>query len=110
MQIGVEYRTTERYNGQVVYKKCVAFGALPNNSSKSVAFSSTDRIVTALRLNLSDGATLNAGVGYDHMYSTTKQILVGNTKTNIRVVTSDDMSNLTAIAFVEYVMLSGASA
>lgn len=36
MQIGVEYRTTERYQGKPVYVKLVDFGALPNNTTKRV--------------------------------------------------------------------------
>lgn len=36
MQLGVEYRTTERYNGQPVYCKLVNFGALPNATRKFV--------------------------------------------------------------------------
>lgn len=37
MNIGTEYRTTERYKGKVVYTKLVDLGALPNNTVKSVA-------------------------------------------------------------------------
>ena len=36
MQLGVEYRTVERYNGKPVYVKAINFGALPNNANKSV--------------------------------------------------------------------------
>lgn len=36
MITGVEYRTTIRYNGSVVYVKKVNFGALPNNAEKGV--------------------------------------------------------------------------
>lgn len=37
MQLGIEYRTTERYLGKPVYVKAINFGELPNNSAKSVA-------------------------------------------------------------------------
>ena len=37
MAVGVEYRTTERYNGKVLYTKLLDLGALPVNSSKSVS-------------------------------------------------------------------------
>ena len=37
MVVGVEYRTTERYNGKAVYTKVVDFGNLPANSAKTVA-------------------------------------------------------------------------
>lgn len=38
MQLGVEYRTTERYLGKPVYIKAVDFGSLPNNTIKTVTF------------------------------------------------------------------------
>ena len=34
MRLGVEYRTTERYQGKPVYTKIFSFGALPNNTTK----------------------------------------------------------------------------
>ena len=37
MQLGVEYRTTERYRGKPVYQKLIDFGALPNKTQKSVS-------------------------------------------------------------------------
>lgn len=36
MALGVEYRTTERWNGKVVYTKLIDFGALPNTTEKTV--------------------------------------------------------------------------
>ena len=39
MELGVEYRTTERYRGKSVYVKLVDCGALPNNASKSISIS-----------------------------------------------------------------------
>lgn len=36
MTLGVEYRTTERWNGKVVYTIAVNFGSLPNNVIKQV--------------------------------------------------------------------------
>ena len=42
MQLGVEYRTTERYQGKPVYVKLLNFGALPNSTSKSFAHEISD--------------------------------------------------------------------
>ena len=39
MELGVEYRTTERYMGKPVYVKLVDFGELPNNTDKSIEYS-----------------------------------------------------------------------
>ena len=36
MVLGVEYRTTERWNGKAVYTMLVSFGALPNSTSKII--------------------------------------------------------------------------
>lgn len=37
MNLGVEYRTTERWNGKVVYTKLVNYGGLPNYTTYTVA-------------------------------------------------------------------------
>lgn len=39
MQLGVEYRTTERYFSKPVYCKVVDFGTAPNNDTKNVSLS-----------------------------------------------------------------------
>ena len=36
MELGVEYRTTERWNGKAVYTKLVDCGTMPNNTDKTV--------------------------------------------------------------------------
>lgn len=37
MALGVEYRTTERHNGKVKYKKLISFGEFPQSTSKEVS-------------------------------------------------------------------------
>lgn len=37
MDLGIEYRTMERYLGKPVYVKAINFGALPNNTTKNVS-------------------------------------------------------------------------
>lgn len=63
LSLGVEYRTVERYNGKPVYVKAINFGALPNNTNKSVEHGVTD-IETCFELfgnsYLTDGPS-NAG-------------------------------------------------
>ena len=59
MQVGVEYRTTERWNGKPVYAKLVDCGYLPNASSKvlnGVIQSGIDELV-ALECTFSGGWT-----------------------------------------------------
>jgi hypothetical protein len=41
LEVGVEYRTTERYQGKAVYVKMVPFGTLPNNNAKSISMGLT---------------------------------------------------------------------
>lgn len=42
MLLGVEYRTTERYQGKPVYVKAIDLGALPNATSKTVEWGSNN--------------------------------------------------------------------
>ena len=42
MELGVEYKTMERYLGKPVYTMAFSFGALPNASDKEVAMPGTD--------------------------------------------------------------------
>lgn len=48
MEIGVEYRTTERYNGKVVYAKLLDLGHLPANTEKAYSgvLSTADFIIS----------------------------------------------------------------
>lgn len=48
MGLGVEYRTTERYDGKPVYAKLIYFGSLPANTSGHIAhgISGVDKIVS----------------------------------------------------------------
>lgn len=56
MQLGVEYRTTERYNGKPVYMKLVDCGAGPNNTRKTVS-ANTQNVETSISCtgNLGNG-------------------------------------------------------
>ena len=63
MQLGKEYRTTERYQGKPVYVKLVNFGALPNASTAEATHNITDIdyivSVTGTAKNTTDGWTFN---------------------------------------------------
>ena len=52
MIVGVEYRTTERWNGKVVYCKTIDYGKLPNTTYKAVAHTST--MTRCIRYNLTN--------------------------------------------------------
>ena len=42
MDVDVEYRTTERYQGKPVYVKCISVGVLPSNAQSKTAHGITD--------------------------------------------------------------------
>jgi hypothetical protein len=46
MDIGVEYKTIERFNRKMVYVKAVEFGSLPSSGSTSVAFGTGLNVVS----------------------------------------------------------------
>ncbi len=48
MQLGVEYRTTERWNGKAVYTKLFNFGNLPNTTEKRVSMGFADGEIKAI--------------------------------------------------------------
>lgn len=87
---GVEYRTTERYNGKPVYAKVVSFGNLPNNSSASASWQPdtgyTDSIVDARVI--ANGNFVN--------------VVSSVNSSAIWVETSGDYSALTATVILKY--------
>lgn len=66
MELGVEYRTTERYEGKPVYVRLINFGALPNASKKTIA--APDNLKTSISYDIisTTGALLT---GYDAISS-----------------------------------------
>lgn len=58
MSLGVEYRTTERYQGSPVYVKLIDAGILPNNSTKYVESAIVNGItkVVDVKLNMYSGS------------------------------------------------------
>jgi hypothetical protein len=103
MQLGVEYRTTERWNGKAVYAKAFDFGALPNATEKQVEFCAEGATaVCDLKLHLSDGYLLSSGYGIDKMAQISNGLNLGNTPTKVRVHTEGNYSNLTAYATIKY--------
>lgn len=97
MQIGVEYRTTERYLGKPVYVKAVNFGALPNAATKTVIWATADEISAVL----SAEATSSQGdpVGLGTSLSGTE---LTATKTTLYVKSSGNYSSDTAVFRLKY--------
>lgn len=103
MSVGVEYRTTERYMGKTVFAKLVNFGALPNKSNKNVGYRSNGSTgVVSLTGMLSDGCCISAGYNRDRSFSNSYGIYLDNTLYNIRMLTDEDFSSLSAYVLVKY--------
>ena len=98
MSLGVEYRTTERWNGYVVYTMAVDFGALPNNTEKSKSALAANLNVFDIRGYAKNGSYNVPIPGYYAIQS------MGYTKTNgnLWISTTADMSGYSAYVVVKY--------
>ena len=97
MQLGVEYRTTERYLGKPVYAQIVNFGALPNADRKLLNHNNQNiSSVIAVYGQAQDQAlTVGAFSG---------QITAINAdNTHIMIATSGNISNYSAYVAVKYI-------
>lgn len=97
MALGVEYRTTERYNGKPVYAVLVNYGALPNNSSKSVyAFSGSFTAILSMEYTLT-----NWTVGIFAQASKSVEVYIVNPG-NLYAKTTSDMSAYSMTVLIKY--------
>lgn len=97
MMLGVEYRTTERYQGKPVYKKAVNFGLAPNTTYKEVAHGITDFSQLVVYSGMLGGANL---VG--HPFVSSVHINV----TTIRIETTADASGSYIYVILSYTKTS----
>lgn len=100
MQIGVEYRTAEQWNGNTVYAKLIKFGALPNATTSTLAhgIANVANILSASG-SASNGQSLpctNFGG------SENDSVAVSADTTNIYVTTTQNHSTLTASILLKY--------
>lgn len=93
MQLGVEYRTTERYLGRPVYCKLVDFGKLPNNAVKEVSHG-----ISNLQYAISVAGESNGDNLIGNMYITYVHV----SPTNIRIETNADRSGVSATVLIKY--------
>lgn len=98
MQVGVEYRTTERHNTLPVYTKMINAGVLPNNGIKTVAI--TDNVadigyvISASAVDVTTGQIMPSGAyGGD----ASRQVMVGGNRSGITLVTNFDGSSATSV-------------
>ena len=98
MQLGVEYRTTERYNGKPVYVKLVDFGALPNAGLKQVAHG-----VNNVSFAVVDLSRSIAGSSYNNLFPLNTNISgVDLSDGYINIRTLIDLSSYNAIICLKY--------
>lgn len=98
MVTGVEYLTTEKYNGKSVYTKLVDFGALPNASAQKIAHNSNvDRVIRCV-------GSLNDGQSIPYYHSANDWISCWGTLKYVYVSTSSDYSSRTANVQIWYTL------
>ena len=83
MKIGVEYRTSERYNGKPVYAKAINFGQAPNATYKDVSHGIENFSQLVSYTGMMGGANLIEASALDNI-----QI----NASNIRITTNSDVS------------------
>lgn len=99
---GTEYRTTERYNGKVVYTKLVNFGALPNASSKTVATGVSAANIIRHSTRVISASGYNKPLPY-FLADGTMTIKHVFANSNVQVTTNTDVSGDTAEFTIWYV-------
>ena len=98
LELGVEYRTIERYGGKPVYEKLVDFGALPNASFKYVVVDNTAEVFRVSGRTV-DGKTLPGTVGVEQ----TGMITCSGVGAQVQIVTFADQSSLSAYVCAWYI-------
>lgn len=96
MQLGVEYRTTERYLGKPVYCRLIDFGSLPNATTKMVYFNNNSSIIISA-VGITSYMVLLLGTGENEHNATLK--VRNNT---IKIETIDNQTSYTATILVKY--------
>lgn len=96
MELGKEYRTTERWNGKAVYAKAIDCGALPNTNIKTVAWTPNSGSCTSV---IGYGGTT---IGYGALPNTIAGIELSVNTANIMIKTNADRSSGTAVVWVKY--------
>ena len=102
MAVGIEYRTTERFERKPVYAKLVDFGTLPNATYKTVSLGTTNgQKIVYCHAVTSTGAALP----YTDTGNTTVDWMMRVKNVNastITIETKNNYSTLTALVFAKY--------
>lgn len=98
MNVGVEYRTTERWQGKVVYTTIINFGNMPNNSTASVSIANLKS--TGI---LSCHGVTNKGDTIPYSWSGEYMTEVSATVNNIYLYTRTNVSDSIAYITLKYI-------
>ena len=99
MQTGVEYRTTERWNGKPVYAKLIDFGSLPNISRKTISHNIQNvQSIVDIAATTSNGAIMNDMELAGSTFTANNSVIVCQS--------SVDQSSLTAKVLLKYTKTS----
>ena len=102
MELGVEYRTTERYLGKPVYVKAINFGALPNNTTKNVSLNiDNPEYLVGIWGNSNKNISIpsnnfGGGIGAGNIVTIWTNLI------DVYISTDGDRSNHSAIVLVKY--------
>lgn len=101
MQLGVEYRTTERYLDKPVYVKMVDFGSLPNNTLKIITFGdSAIKMISAH--GIVTGGYVIPGCTGSSDYPTQEMQIYTADGGEVGIYVHADRSNLEAVIVAKY--------
>ena len=102
MELGVEYRTTERYLGKPVYVKVVDVGAMPNTTTKAVnhGIANIDQCISASGIT-----TASSGDTFSMPYVSMSDGVTNGcsfSRTQVRVWSAGDNSTANANVLIKY--------
>lgn len=105
MELGVEYRTTERYLGKPVYVKAINFGVLTNASASSASFNVNQTVFRPIDFGgiavKNDGSISYALTSHGNNISG-NDIALNVFGSSAWIKTSGDYSDFTATVWVKY--------
>lgn len=96
MQLGVEYRTTERYFSKPVYCRLIDFGSLPNATTKMVYFNNNSSIIISA-VGITSYMVLLLGTSENEHNAALKA-----RNNTITIETIDNQTSYTATILVKY--------
>lgn len=99
MELGIEYRTTDRYNGKPVYAKLVDCGYGPNSTSKSILHNIADYGMTVSAFGT---VVSNGGKWEVHDVSSSTIRSIGATKEAVFLFSSTDQTSNKVYVLLKY--------